>query len=136
MGPNGIASYLLVLFRAACMPRHSPLLLSDGVLLQQISPSAVVSCPPGTAGVCGGLSESRGGLSSLRQGCDCCYRMAALAEPWGGSCLAQPRHVAASGTWWALPTRGCGEKEQNHPRSCTLAVDCTRVDEGMDKSRG
>lgn len=61
MGPNGIASHLLVLFRAACMPWHTPLLLSDGVLLQQIGPSAVVSCPPGTAGVCRGAVGKPGG---------------------------------------------------------------------------
>lgn len=47
-----------------------------------------------------------GGLSSLWQGCDCCYHTAALAEPQGGSCLAGWWHRAASPAVPELTVRG------------------------------
>ena len=54
MGPNGVASHLLVLFQATCMPRHSRFSISAGELLQHIGPPAALSRPQALL-ACGGL---------------------------------------------------------------------------------
>lgn len=60
MGPNRVASHLLVLFQATCMPRHGWLSLSARELLQHIDPPAAVSCPEAPPAWGGGCKKAGG----------------------------------------------------------------------------